>query len=333
MHNEPRGAFTLVELLVALAVTALISGLMVSMVSYVMSSYNRTSGTLAAISQSSIIFSQLVTDLESAVVRNKNEAMVEVEIFETAPGTWEATQKPVNLRFDENTSITDPEANLYGQGSTRIRFFTAAPGFGIAGDEIDSVRGVAYQVIYRGITDAPGAPNEFQIYRSMAGSQETFDAGYDFASTAYTTPEGNPNTQALTVGTLLNPPNAYVLASNIVDFGIRLLYDVNDDGELDVIFPRRTTGVTQADGTVLPASGNLTYRGFGNRVTVTNGGSAVEGPYPEAVEVVVRVLTPEGVREINAIDAGLVPGADWWETAIRTSEAFSQVITIPSKPL
>ncbi|MGF1530134.1 MAG: type II secretion system protein J [Puniceicoccaceae bacterium] len=321
--------FTLVELLVAVTITAIISGLMLGMVSYVMRSYNRTSGTLAAISQSSAVLNQLSTDLQSAVFRNTGDVMMIVELRNaTDLPNWSTSKKPTGVLVEEDDSIA---TNRFGKGGARIKFFTAAPGFGF--DQIESVRAVAYQILYRGITDATEAPKEYQLYRSMVGSQETFNEGYNLTSGGYqgTSPATNNSTQ-----TLNTPPFNYVIASGTVDFGIRLLYDVNKDGELNVIFPRErdsAASIKQANGEVIPRSSRLTYHGIGNRSIVEVIGDQVVGPLPEAVEVFVRVLTPAGIRELSAFEDGFIADGDWWTLVTQNSEVFSQIIPIPSRPL
>jgi hypothetical protein len=46
----------------------------------------------------------------------------------------------------------------------------------------------------------------------------------------------------------------------------------------------------------------------------------------------VRILTPEGVRLIQAIEQGTLQ-ADWWETALRNSQVYTRRIEIKSKGL
>jgi hypothetical protein len=47
----------------------------------------------------------------------------------------------------------------------------------------------------------------------------------------------------------------------------------------------------------------------------------------------LRILTPEGERLLEALREGNLTGRTWWEIVEQNSEVFSRVINIPSRPL
>lgn len=316
MKQKGSKGFTLVELLVATAVTAIIVGLMISMVSNLLTAYNRSSGALSAQSQSSLVFDQLASELESMVVRNSDEVMFAATIGSGMPGgySWNDSQKPAadSLLIPDAPAVpADPAAPApeldpieelrFGVGGVWLRMITSAPT--LAGDPNSGVRAVGYRLELAGVTSAPGAPVQYMLYRTEISAQDTFDNGYELD------PDSGDYNYG---GTLLeNPGSGQIIAGNVVDFGVRL-YTFNEDGRRDLVYPR---GDGAADLEYLPSG---------------SGGD----PYPQAAEIMIRTLTPEGVRLIDAKRANpsAVPQS-WWEIVIQNSEVFSRVINIPSRPL
>src|SRR5690625_7106357 len=77
--QDCRRAFTIIELLVATAVTALLAGILLTMTNSVLNSWNRTSGSLSANSEDQLIFGLLKQDLQSAVSQYNHGAWMAVE--------------------------------------------------------------------------------------------------------------------------------------------------------------------------------------------------------------------------------------------------------------
>src|SRR5690625_3714716 len=81
--QDCRRAFTIIELLVATAVTALLAGILLTMTNSVLNSWNRTSGSLSANSEAQLIFGLLKQDLQSAVFRYNHGVWMAVEVLDT----------------------------------------------------------------------------------------------------------------------------------------------------------------------------------------------------------------------------------------------------------
>ena len=307
MKKRATQGFTLIELLVASGVTAIIVGLMITMVSNLLTAYNRSSGALSAQSQAGFVLDQLTTELESAVFRNTGDVMLAATIQDGAQTgyAWGESIKPVgkSLNIPDETDragvLTPIEDLRFGVGGVWLRFLTSAPT--LSGDPDGGVRAVGYQLQLDGVTSAASAPLQYMLYRSELSAKDTFDRGYDLS----------PGTGDYADATeLLSPGENQIIAGNVVDFGVRL-YGTNSDKERELIFPPK------ADGTL------GTYLASGT------------GPqkYPRSVEVMVRILTPEGVRLIDAMRDDQLTGQDWWTVVNQNSSVFSRVINIPSRPL
>ncbi len=310
--SQPKRAFTIIELLVAMTVTIIISGVMIAVVSNLLNIYNRSSGRLTAGSQASLFFEQITADLESAVFRNTSDFMMAVDIENAFPRN-DFSRKPPgeSLRMDPGeppNNLNDIEDLRFGRGGAWFRFFTSSPDIFFDASDPDLIRGgvraVGYRLDHVPVTNAPDAPRQYMLFRSEVRPDWTFREGYDLAdylgATLGETGESNR---------LVNLDPDDVLVPNVVDFGVRVLTR-DADGNLEVVFPEDDS--------------DTTYRGRAQ-------GDPAQ-PYPHAIEVMLRVLTPEGERLIRAIDEGVITN-DWWETAEQHSVVFSRLIRIPSRPL
>jgi len=314
MNKRATKGFTLIELLVASGVTAIIVGLMITMVSNLLTAYNRSSGALSAQSQAGFVLDQMASEIESMVLRNSDEVMLAATIRDgTILGTG-SSQKPDGDSL-EIQSVPAPaapgdtpvdqgvilpiEQQRFGIGGVWLRFFSSAPS--LSNDPNSGVRAIGYQIRFNPVTSASSAPEQYMLYRSEVPAQETFDTGYEL------NPSGGDYGYG---GTLLtNPGEAQIIAGNVVDFGIRL-FGTNSYRERELLFP-----LDSADLEYL-ASGTGSER------------------YPRAIEVMIRIVTPEGVRLLDAKrEQGALPDTTWWEIVEQNSEVFSRVINIPSRPL
>lgn len=81
-----KSGFTIIELLVATAVTAILAGLMIAMVSSVLSAWNRTSSSLRTNNDAKIVFDLLTEDLQGAVYRTDGKAWLAVDVLHQGGG-------------------------------------------------------------------------------------------------------------------------------------------------------------------------------------------------------------------------------------------------------
>jgi electron transfer flavoprotein alpha/beta subunit len=101
----------------------------------------------------------------------------------------------------------------------------------------------------------------------------------------------------------------------VVDFGVRF-YGYTTDA---------VTGDTQLRRIFPADASDLEFH-------VRSTAESVEANLPAVVEVLLRVLTPEGARRIAALEAGRTTG-DWWEIAGANSKVFTRRVRVPAASL
>ena len=300
--------FTLLELLVAVALTLGVATAMLAVTVGVLAFWQRAQDRFATSAQAQLALDLLERDLQSAVCRRGDgTTWLAVSLRNSAEGLpergWQLapTMKPAapdSLRLvptaGDGRPATIAQAR-FGLSGAWLRFVAMTPESAADGA---LPRAIAYQVARRPVSGEPGAANaadvRYSLYRAAVGSAATFAAGYDVAA-GY----GPELAAARASDTLL---------VNAVDFGV-WLYIREGGGGLRRIFP--------AD----PA--DLGHAGRG-------GGEAAETErFPEVADVMVRVLSGEGARQVAALEQGLVPrpaahatDAAWWWAVV---EAHSTV--------
>lgn len=185
-------AFTLIELLVAMAVTALLLAMLASVVSFIIVTYQNSSGNIIARRDADFALDTLVTDLESlAVAQHLTASGNPVESLRAEPdsvngiaSTW--------LVFNAVLLDADPES------------LSRSP------------RAVSYRIAYQDAIDgeAGPAPASFALYRALQPASVTFEEALEVDNLlagfwADATPPANA------------PAN--FLVGNVVNFKVRFL--------------------------------------------------------------------------------------------------------------
>lgn len=343
--------FTIVELLVATAVTAVLIGLMVTMTSGVLTAWNRTSGTLTANNQAKMVLDQVGQDLQASVARfdpsNPGAVWLAVEILDQWPGGphtvptlrtrrgWVTTPDPQSLivkptRNEDNRTFDLEAPDLadcrYGFGGAWLRLFSNSTG---GQNTVPSP--VSYQIVRRHVTSSTANPNpaevRYMLYRSEITKREEgpLRYGYDLTGTSSAAgpgigaPNPTPNEHygdSILPGRLINPGAMDIIANNVIDFGVRL-YVRRPPGQppgLDPIFP------------VNPATLNF----WNGHTRYLADGST--NPLPEVADIMVRILTEEGARQIQNLEAGRTfqqlnntqKSQEWWNIAEANSRVFTR---------
>lgn len=323
-------AFTLVELLVASVLAAVIVGTLATLGGRFLDHWTRATGRLATAAQARVALAQLTTDLQGALARDDGQAWLVATVRRQADEVplWDAAgavvgQKPDLLSW--RPTLEDPMQARYGVGGVWLRFFTTPRG-GPPGAAQPVA--VGYQLVRRRLT-AAAAPRYF-LHRaevrpvtrdSAPGVLETgylLAAGgtgpYEVPSAGNTGAAGDPVSLARPVdgGTLL--------ADHVVDFGVRL--SVRDV----------TTGTWRC---VFPTEGNDTVYLAGTEATM---------PWPAMIEIRLRVLTEQGAEQLAECEAqsgrqGGRPSeyatdAEWWWGIVeRNSQVFVQRVGLEAQPL
>ncbi len=312
-------AFTLIEVLVATAVTVLIAGSLLAVTANVLNLWNRSGGLLTAGAEAGVVLDQLALDLEALVQRADDHVWLAATVQRDQTGTgdagmsgtdWPAASKP---RGNDSLLLTPNSGRIedarFGQAGVWLRFFSTQPDANDSANNRSAPRAVAYQIVRRRVGDR----YHYQLYRSQVrpgGANSTFTAGYHLFSPVYVTGNG----QEQHPGNVRRPNARFLIGNHVVDFGVRV-YTPTSDGNRLLVFP-----LTNAEGQSFAATTDPEAfpPGYGGR-PVTRG-------QPHAFEVMVRILTEEGARLIWNLESGRVPvppgsifAEHWWQLAEKHS--------------
>lgn len=362
-----RSAFTVIELLVAVGVTALLVSLMLTIVVNVMSGWSRSSGSLSSGNQARLVLDQVARDLQSAIIKRDGNGWLVATVQQNQTGIGLAgLSDAVWVAAKPSTNGTDPTLPIgsflvpsgpnpaiddyrFGQGGVWLRFFSSVTGSNAVDSSdnpmmqtLSAPRAVAYQIVRLPVV--PGSAEiRYQLFRSevrpghreaVLANRSTFAVGYDLLdlNSLYNNPNNNNDRSSKNHGVLIEsvggvtidqggepgsirrPDRNQLIANNVIDFGVRF-WTRDAANQLVVSFPTSTTNV-----------------GF---AAVSNPASPISGysyGFPEVAEVMVRVLTDDGVVLISNLEAGLITG-DWWEIALANSRVYSRRVEIKGRSL
>ena len=374
LKKVSRRAFTLIELLVALSVTALMVALMLTIVTNVLSGWNRSTGTLSAGNQARLLLDQIAADLQAAIIKRDGNAWLVATIQrdqttasgETgmstadtflprwnpiAPLTYKprggASYDPAATRTSASPSLNIDASDRgkieqvrFGQTGVWLRFFSTQPDSNTAIADLTAPQAISYQMTRAhagGNTAQRKTPISYYLFRSVVSAQNTFVAGYNLAASA---DYNNGNGTDGVAGNVRQPRASHLIANDVIDFGVRI-FERNAAGTLLEVFP---VGRNAAGVVVTPPPATSPYSYVATNTTpplyAEYGGSAARtvGGIPAVIEVMVRVLTPEGVRLIQAYEEepsrfGGASDAKWWELAEANSKVYVRRIELIASDL
>ncbi|MBI2515405.1 MAG: prepilin-type N-terminal cleavage/methylation domain-containing protein [Opitutae bacterium] len=323
--NNPRltRGFTLLELLVAVTITLLLAGVMLAVTIGTLNLWRRTQDDFTAAAQAKLALDLIERDLQAGVFRKDGvNTWLAADVIDTAAALdnhgWRtaARMKPAtgeSLRLVPETLnglVPGIAAARFGLSGVWLRFITTNVE---SGGSLPVA--VAYQLVRRpvsGSNTAASNPAEvrYSLFRSAVAVDTTLASGYDVTVLAYGSGSASPSATR-TAATLTNPNTMDALATNVVDLGA-WLYVRDPAGALRRIFPATDADLSHGardDGTASDA----------NR-------------YPDVADVMVRILTEEGARRIEAMEQGsgaLTRPADyatdaawWWAVVEANSRVF-----------
>ena len=354
--NTNRKGFSLLELLVAVAVTAILAGMLFNITTQVMKTQTGSSADLETNQVAQFVLDRIQEDLQCAVYQNDGNIWMAADVLNTTENStrWITADVPkpesnYSLRLlSEHWSKSSPEIEANGQGlldesrfgvaGTWLRFFTESPEVDPEAENSGGARAVSYQIIRFGLTSSETSTPRYQLFRSDVSVANTFEAGYnlDPEKPNYSTTGSNGPREA---GNLVNPifdkngePSTdFSVAANIVDFGIRA-YVFNKK-------PKGTSYLKQVFPDLNSTTDSFAYRAT-SRPTFLNNTNKTLSQFPDVVDVMIRILTSEGASELSSFERGLIPSqngmsndAAWWEIVERNSEVFVRRIKILSKGL
>lgn len=293
--------FTLLELLVAAAITLVLAGLLLGTTINVLQAWRKSQGDAAAAAAATLVLDQLERDLQGAVFRGNGIILLDgrtVGAGELASHGWDLTGEGVQKPESESVRLL-PESRdgapsrisdaRFGRSGLWLRFVTSER----EGSSNSSPVAVGYQVVRRNLGSVTAPAYRYGLYRTRMNSADTFNFVL-----------GTGMTDDAPAG-LIRPGLGDLIATHAVDFGLWLSN-------------RTVEGVEQP---VFPGS---------------SPGEGVSTGISRAVAwVMVRILTEEGATLVEAIERGRVappagrsPGEWWWEQVEAHSRVFVRRIEL-----
>jgi prepilin-type N-terminal cleavage/methylation domain-containing protein len=347
-----RLGFTLVELLLAVAVTALLVTFLLAVTNNVLTVWNRSAGTLTAGNQARLVLDQIARDLEGALFRADGNVWLAATVQDNQSGTGDAgfaravwtppaggTIKPPASAGSLRLPLeVDPRAEDYrfGQAGVWLRLFATPsaqnPTSPTALHQRSAPRAISYQIIRARPTASTAARPAYLFFRAEArphhheaatANRGTLVTGHDlFGLNDYNNPPAGAGNIADT-GNIRRPRVEQLLATDVVDFGIRF-FAPGAAGEPVEVFPVDRRGAAQpvrglavsSDPTRLPPPG---YASTSHPIV-----------QPTGAEIIIRVLTNEGVRLIDAFeeDPGRFPDQTWWDLVEAHAQVYVRRVTL-----
>ncbi|MFA6288379.1 MAG: prepilin-type N-terminal cleavage/methylation domain-containing protein [Opitutaceae bacterium] len=366
-HSTARG-FTIIELLVATAITALLMTLMVTIITGVTKSWNSSSGKLTSGGQARLILDQITKDLQCAIFRSDGNTWLSARILSdtTTTGnsgteTWVSgtNTKPYANSTDlaaTGSSVAASDkgsmaAARFGKAGAWLRFFTTQPGTNTgSNDNLSAPVAVGYRIMREPVTTNNSSTVRYMLYRGQVSPTNTFAAGYDLndtTATHYPVPTAQP-ADGGTVASLYWPARKEVLAENVVDFGVRMYVKettVAGGTVMRLIFPAAAQPVQGASPysgapyqmlSPVTASDAQTFHNSKSGATA----SATDyyaNTFPDVIEIMVRVLTSDGVQKLELLEnppSGYTAPSNaptWWEIVEANSTVYTRRIEINAK--
>ncbi len=316
MKRFRSNAFTLVELIVSLAITAVIALFVFGFATSLAQVWRTNESGVGTELDAQVALDQIAVDLESAVFLEKGVPMFVASGVSKAnrnqssrwvdPSVTEGG-RPSSLDFIPQVEEDGKLVNLhhYGWAGTLLRFFTASPSF----------NAVSYQVIRRPAFSG-SVQAKYLLHRSLIRQDNTIEGGFDIEAGVYR--DGS------TSDALRRPRLDGVILEDVVDFGVRLY----------IFDERRHSGEAAPDGLwlVYPADSSSN---IDNNDTVhlasTSTGSDFTIRYPDVVEVFIRVLDDAGARMLYEIEEGERSDLSYEEIVAEHGRLYSRMIRLPGK--
>ena len=219
-----RSAFTLVEIMVAAAITIIMIGLVVQITGEVLKLWNRSMGKLSANAEARIAMELLTSDLEASLLRNDGMLWLYSVDDGSLPSIGNYSPKTITLAM-----FTTAQDRVQLDQSGNV-----IPG---------NICAVQYQLVYQNpVTGLPNdESNAFALHRRLIDPVTTFSelmgTGNQGNFGTWLNGEIPIDTAKVNLGkSVYSPPKTseYYLAGNIVDFQVEF-FVVDDDGVARVV--------------------------------------------------------------------------------------------------
>ena len=295
----------MVELLVAMTITTIIVGILVSITSLALDTWNRSRSEIRAARQGKAMIDSMARDFESMVVRSGNN-------------------------FEWLLAKSDPDGNgPKGNGSPTsvdLTFFSAATDRynGQIGDATVDLGGdvstIGYQLTYKDPISSSGDDKfkTFVLYRKLVDPKETFDdilgktsldGLVDFGSTGSNVVSAKEN----------------FICENIYQFTVTYHLQVTDNSST----PPTTKTVAVPIGQGGTSTDEFAITGSGIRTTFSTpqaSNAQINSGKLSAVEISLTVLTDFGIQQMRNRP---LSGADLDKFIAKNSYQYSKLVPVP----
>lgn len=359
--------FTVLELIVAVSVTAVLSGMLLLISRQVLETQSVSSAELERNQIAHFVLDQIQEDLQCALYRNDGNVWMAMSLLNESDnsGSWIESKKssfakpPLNsLRIIESDwpsdALQDAEIDSLGQGpfaksrfglaGTWLRFFTQSPELDPQAKGDGAARAVSYQIIRYGITGSSNSRKRYHLFRSDVSAKNTFEAGYNLhpendswygsdASNISVDPNflGTPRVPSTLINPVIEEGGDYLPTS------FSLATNIIDLGIRAYHLEKNSFGTGNLVQIFPPidqdSPGNLLAEEF--LATSHIPYQVITDPtfylFPDVVDVMVRVLSEEGARMLESFENGDFPNmeeVDWWSIAEEHSKVYFRRIKI-----
>jgi type II secretory pathway pseudopilin PulG len=359
--------FTVLELIVAVSVTAVLSGMLLLISRQVLETQTVSSAELERNQIAHFVLDQIQEDLQCALYRNDGNVWMAMSLLNQSDnsGSWIEPKKssfakpPLNsLRIIESDwpsdALQDAEVDSLGQGpfaksrfglaGTWLRFFTQSPELDPQAKGDGAARAVSYQIIRYGITGSSNSRKRYHLFRSDVSAKNTFEAGYNLhpendswygsdASNISVDPNflGTPRVPSTLINPVIEEGGDYLPTS------FSLATNIIDFGIRAYHLEKNSFGTGNLVQIFPPidqdSPGNLLAEEF--LATSHIPYQVITDPtfylFPDVVDVMVRVLSEEGARILESFENGDFPNmeeVDWWSIAEEHSKVYFRRIKI-----
>lgn len=274
-----------------------------------------------------------------------------------------------NGSFQVDPTSLDLADYRFGQAGVWLRF-VATPTAVNSSTDPSAPRAISYQLMRVRVGSASADQYSYMFFRSEVTPTATFTAGYDLlGSSSYNTGvstdgvAGNirrpPSSRLIANNVIDFGVKIYGRVSATSGSGSSatpVAYDVelfpvprkpdrtatqSAPSASNVPYSYVATGATTVSSaynsgstllfpTTLVSTTFSSYLGSPKDPAGASLSSASLNAYPVAIEVMIRVLTDEGARQIAALEAGNISG-DWWAIANANSQVYTRRIEIKSR--
>jgi prepilin-type N-terminal cleavage/methylation domain-containing protein len=191
--------FTVIELIVAVAVTAVLSGMLLLISTEVLETQEQSSEELERQQIAHFVLDQIQEDLQCALFRNDGNIWMAISFLkkEDNSGEWISSinDKPYQESFrivesewtgdslgkdnSDNLGQGPFEESRFGIAGAWLRFFTQSPELDRDAKNNGAARAISYQIVRYGLSSSPDSSKRYHLFRSDVSAKNTFLAGYN----------------------------------------------------------------------------------------------------------------------------------------------------------